>query len=243
MQLYYNESPLGSINSRNGSTKHSFCLTLTLPHLLSHFPALLTLNFVVLPRWELWNHPERKQTILQKPISSPHPTRRKLLQLPCRTSHQEIANWKNRLPMKYRLTHPSLRGSIPNTFSYMIKFASLILAYQMLLIGKFPHWSLYLTLQKWPNHHLILSLNRPQVIVVLSSGLTPMDRTPSSISTLMVLDPLLQVCFNSIHPLPWRLRQSSPMALLKAHPHRYSRSTRPTKHLDEGNPTWSRPRR
>ena len=31
------------------------------------------------------------------------------------------------------------------------------------------------------------------------------------------------------------------MALLKTHPHWYSRSTRPNEHLDEDNPTGSRP--
>ena len=35
-------------------------LTLKLPHLLSHFSALVTLNFVVLPRWALWDHPQPK---------------------------------------------------------------------------------------------------------------------------------------------------------------------------------------
>ena len=103
----------------------------------------------------------------------------------------KFANCKKCLPMKYQLTHPSLRGSIPNTFSFMIKFASLNLAIQMLLFGKFPQWSLYLTLQKWPDHPLIPLLNRPQVLVVLHSGLTPIDTTSSSISTLKVLDPLL----------------------------------------------------
>ena len=32
---------------------------------------------------------------------------------PSTISHQEFANWKNCLPMKYQLTHPSLPGSIP----------------------------------------------------------------------------------------------------------------------------------
>ena len=54
----------------------NLALTLTLLHLPSHFPALVNQNFVVLPRWALWDHPEQKQTILQTPISSPHPTRR-----------------------------------------------------------------------------------------------------------------------------------------------------------------------
>ena len=38
--------------------------------------------------------PDRNQTILQTPISSSHPKRRKFLQLRCRTSHEEFANWK-----------------------------------------------------------------------------------------------------------------------------------------------------
>ena len=93
--------------------------------------------------------------------------------------------------MKWQLTHPSLRGSIPNTFSYMIKFASLNLANQMLSFVKIPEGSLYLIPQKWPDHHLTLPLHRPQVLVVLSLGLTPMDTTSSSNTTLMVLDPQL----------------------------------------------------
>ena len=143
--------------------------------------------------------------------------------------------------MKYQITHPSLRGSIPNNSSYMIKFASLNRDIQISLFGKFPQWSLYSTLQKWHDHHLIPSLSRPQILVVLSSGLTPMDTTSSSNSTRIVLDPLGHVCFNPIHPFPRRPRQSSPMALLKAHPHWYSRSTGPNEHLDEDNPTWSKP--
>ena len=79
----------------------------------------------------------------------------------------------------------------------MIKFASLNLVIQMLPFGKFLRWSLYSTPQKWPDHHLIPSLNRPQVSVVLSSGLTPMDSTSSSNFTLMVLDPQLA----SVHQL------------------------------------------
>ena len=51
-------------------------------------------------RWPLWDHPERKQTILQTPISNPHPTGRKLFQLRCSTSHQELASSNNCLPMK-----------------------------------------------------------------------------------------------------------------------------------------------
>ena len=58
----------------------------------------------------------------------------------------------------------------------------------MLSFGKFPHWWLCSTPQKWPDHYLIPSLNRLQVLVVLSSGLTPMDTILSSNFTLMVLD-------------------------------------------------------
>ena len=54
----------------------------------------------------IWDHPKPKQTILQTPISSPHPTRRKLVQLRCRNSHQEFANAKNCLAMKHQFTHP-----------------------------------------------------------------------------------------------------------------------------------------
>ena len=50
-----------------------------------------------------------------------------------------ICKLQNCLPMKYQRTHPSLQGSILNTFYYTIKFASLNLATQMLLFGKSPH--------------------------------------------------------------------------------------------------------
>ena len=85
----------------------------------------------------------------------------------------------------------SLWGFILNTFSYMIKIANLNPAFQMLSFGRLPQWSLFLILQRWPDHHLNTPLNRPQVLAVLSSGLTPMDITFSSIFILMVLDPLL----------------------------------------------------
>ena len=45
---------------------------------------------------------------------------------------------RNYLQMKYQLTQPLLRGSIPNNFSYMIRFTSLNLAIQMLSIGRSP---------------------------------------------------------------------------------------------------------
>ena len=47
-------------------------LTITLRHVPSHFPPLVNHAVVGLPRWALWDHPERKQTILQKLISSQH---------------------------------------------------------------------------------------------------------------------------------------------------------------------------
>ena len=111
-------------------------LTLALTFLpLFRFPALEHRQFTVLPRWALWGQPKQKQTILQTTISNPYPTRKTLRY---RTSHQEFANWKNCLPMKYQRTHQSLQGSIPNTFYYTIKFASSNLATQMLLFGKSP---------------------------------------------------------------------------------------------------------
>ena len=75
-------------------------LTLTLLLLLPYYLALMTQDFVILPRWALWDHPERKQTNLQTLISNPHPKRRKFLQLRCRTSHLELVNLKKCSPMK-----------------------------------------------------------------------------------------------------------------------------------------------
>ena len=92
-------------------------LTLTVLHLPSHFLALMDQNFVVLPRWALWDHPERKQAILQTPISSPLRSRRKIFQLRCRTSFQEFQNSKIFSQMKQQLLHLSQRAFILNTFS------------------------------------------------------------------------------------------------------------------------------
>ena len=216
-------------------------LTPTLSHLLSHFPVLLKWNFIVLPRWALWDHPEQKQITLQTPISNPHPTRRKLFQLRCRTSPQEFANWKNYMPMKYQLTHSSLRVFLLNTFSYMINFASLNLATQMLSFGKSPRYSLYPTLQKWPVHRLIPLLNQPRVLVVLSSGPIPMDTISSSNFFPMALDPLLASVLQYYSPFSQVIMTIYSNAFFKTHPHWYSRSTGPIKHVDEDNSTWLRP--
>ena len=132
------QSPTTILSVKTPLPVFSLTLTLTVLHPPSPFLALVNRNFFILPRRALWDHPERKQTTLQTPTFSPQPTRRKVFQLRCRTSHQEFANWKNCLPMKYQLTHPSLRGSFPNVFSYLIKFASLNLAFQMLSFGNFP---------------------------------------------------------------------------------------------------------
>ena len=92
--------------------------------------------------------------------------------------------------MKYQRTHPSLQGSILNTFYYTTKIASLNLATQMLLFGRSPQWSLYSTLQKWPDHHQIHSSSQLQVLPAPFSGLTRMTTISSSNSTRMVSDPL-----------------------------------------------------
>ena len=78
----------------------------------------------------------------------------------------------------------------------MIKLASLNLVIRMLSFGRFAQWSLYSTRLMWRDHHLITitSLNRPQVLVVLSSWLIPMDTTFSSNTTPMALDWLLEKC-------------------------------------------------
>ena len=73
----------------------------------------------------------------------------------------------------------------------MIKSASLNPVIQILSFGRFPRWNSYSSLQKLPDHHLTPSLNRPQVLVVLSSGLIPTDTTSSSNFTLMVSAPPL----------------------------------------------------
>ena len=111
------------------------------PNPSSHFPSAFSLPGPRAPTLRcstpvgVVGQPKQKQTTLQTTISNPYPTRKTLRY---RTSHQEFANWKNCLPMKYQRTHQSLQGSILNTFYYTIKFASLNLATQMLLFGKSP---------------------------------------------------------------------------------------------------------
>ena len=68
-----NPNPIPNINPTSSALTH---------------PALMTQNIVVLPRWALWDHPERKQTFLQTPISNPYTIRRKFLQLLCKISQQ-----------------------------------------------------------------------------------------------------------------------------------------------------------
>ena len=102
-------SPVETISNKVIATKDSATSPLLKPNpnpnplpISSAFPlpARVTPHVLVLTRWALWDHPERKQTSLQTPISGPHPTHRKLLQLRCRTSHQEFANWKSCSLMK-----------------------------------------------------------------------------------------------------------------------------------------------
>ena len=170
---------------------HQLIISLTPLQMHSYFPALLNPLFVVPPQRTMWNYPERNQTTLQTSTFSLQQPHGKLLWLRRRTSHQEFPKLKNYLWMKWQLIHLSLRGSTRKIFSSMINFATLTLAIRTLSFGRFRQWSLCSTPQKWPDHHLILSKNRPQVLVVLSSGLTPVDFTSSSTFTVMVLDSLL----------------------------------------------------
>ena len=102
--------------------------------------------------------------------------------------------------MKQQLIHLSLREFILSTFSYLIKFARLRLVIRMLSFGGFPQWKFCSTPQYKPGHHLIHSLNRSQVLIVLSSGLIPVDTTSPSNTTLMVIDPLLASVHQSYSP-------------------------------------------
>ena len=73
----------------------------------------------------------------------------------------------------------------------MIKSTSLKPVIQTLFFGKIPQWSLYSTPQNLLDHHQIPSSSRPQVLVVLSTGIVPMDTVFSLNSTPMVLDTLV----------------------------------------------------
>ena len=72
-------SEVGTIPISSPLPVHQLTLTLLQTHFC--FPALLNLQFVVLSRKVLWDHPERKETTLQTPTFSLQPTHRKLLQL------------------------------------------------------------------------------------------------------------------------------------------------------------------
>ena len=71
----------------------------------------------------------------------------------------------------------------------------------MLSFGRFPHWKLYSTLQRWPDHYLTTLLNRPRVLLVLSSGPIPMDTIFfHQILPLWYWTRFCNVCTNPIHP-------------------------------------------
>ena len=93
-------------------------LTLNLLQLPSHFPALRTPNTIVLPRWALWDHPERKQTILQTPISNLQPISRIFLQLRCRSSHQEFPKRK-KLFTNEIATYTSITAGIHSQYFFL----------------------------------------------------------------------------------------------------------------------------
>ena len=101
-------SQVETISDINTAVKNSATCPLTNPNPNTNpnptssafsLPALVNQNFVVLPRWAPWDHPERKRTILQMPIFSSHPTCKRLLQLRLRTSDQESPNSKKNLQM------------------------------------------------------------------------------------------------------------------------------------------------
>ena len=86
--------PISDISDKNSVTSPPINPNPTLLQMHSCFPAVLNLLFVVLPRRALWDHPERKQTTLQTPTFSLHPTHGKLLELWRSTSHQNFSNLK-----------------------------------------------------------------------------------------------------------------------------------------------------
>ena len=103
----------------------------------------------------------------------------------------------------------------------MIKSASLKVVIQIQTFERFPLWSLCSTPQKQPDQHLIPSVNQSQVLVVLSSGLSPMDSFLNQVLPLWYWTRLWQVCINIIHLLPWWLREPTSTAFFEAHPQWY----------------------
>ena len=84
----------------------------------------------------------------------------------------------------------SLRGFIPNTFLY-VKIRQLEASNSDAKIWKIPSVKFVFDSAKVARPSSDPSLNRPQALVVLSSGPIPMDTFSSSNSIPMVLDPLL----------------------------------------------------
>ena len=95
-------------------------------------------------------------------------------------------------------TYASVTAGIQsqNLFLYD-KPASLKLVIRTPSIGKLPLGSLCSNPQQSPDHNVIPSLNRPQVLEVICSGLTPMDTISSSISILMVYDMRPSIIINN----------------------------------------------
>ena len=88
--------------------------------------------------------------------------------------------------MKKQLIHLSLRVFTLSPF-LCNKFRQLEAGYSNAINWKTPSVQFLFDSAKVPDHHLILSLNRPQFIVVISSVLIPMDTTFLSILLLSYL--------------------------------------------------------
>ena len=125
----------------------------------------MTQIFVVLTRWALWDHPERKQTIQPTPIFNLHSIRRKLLQLRCRTSHKEFANWKRKIADEIT-TYTSITAGIHSQyFSLYDKIRQVEPGNSNAIIWKIPSVMFAFDSAKLARLYPIPSLNRPKSFV------------------------------------------------------------------------------
>ena len=157
----------------------------------SCIPALLKFLFVVLPGRALWDHPERNKTSLQTwtfSLQQPHGE----------APPSQVQNLTSRISKLEKFfadeiaTYTSLTAGIHSQYFFLYdKICQLEAGNSDVINWKIPSVKFVFDSAKIARPSTDPLLEPAQVLVVLSSGITPMDTTFSSDSTLMVLDPLL----------------------------------------------------
>ena len=160
-------------------------------------------NFIVLPQWALWDHSERKKTIQQKSISSPHPTHRKLLQLRCTSKICKL----EKLFADEISTYTFITAGIFSQYFFLYKkIRQLKSGNSDVIIWKVPSVKIVFDSAK------VARPSSDRLIEPATNFSSPIFRTdPPWTQILHQTLPLWywtrcgQVCFNSIHLLPRRL--------------------------------------